>query len=158
VRIKRYEAEEGKLPLILRQVRIDLGEDAVVKTRRYRKGGVLGLGSKSYVEVVAGVDDSPVGRAMTAVREPVAPPVSIIPPKTVSKPRIERQRGFPMDAAQSPEMAKLKREVELLKDMLASEGGKAASESVENFPVITRAVEPDGLISCKDLRNRLGEN
>lgn len=47
----------------MRQVRIDLGEDAVVKTRKFRRGGVLGLGAKNYVEVVAGVDDRPVSRS-----------------------------------------------------------------------------------------------
>jgi flagellar biosynthesis protein FlhF len=158
VRIKRYEAEEEKLPLILRQVRIDLGEDAVVKTRRYRKGGVLGFGSKSFVEVVAGIDDTPIGRTATAVREPTIPPVSVIPTKTVARPIVENQRRPPLRNDESPEMAKLKREVELLKDMLASEGGRAASESVVNVPVITQTVEADGMISCKDLRNRLCEN
>lgn len=56
MRIKRYEAEERDLPRIIRQIRRDLGENAVVKTRRYKKGGVLGLGGKAMVEVYAGVE------------------------------------------------------------------------------------------------------
>ncbi|HDS29529.1 MAG TPA: flagellar biosynthesis protein FlhF, partial [Firmicutes bacterium] len=56
MRIKRYEAEERELPKIIRQIRRDLGENAVVKTRRFKKGGVLGIGGKSMVEVFAGVD------------------------------------------------------------------------------------------------------
>jgi flagellar biosynthesis protein FlhF len=56
MRIKRYEGEERELPRLIRQVRRDLGENAVVKTRRYKKGGVLGFGGKSMVEVYAGVE------------------------------------------------------------------------------------------------------
>jgi flagellar biosynthesis protein FlhF len=56
MRIKRYEAEERELPKIIRQIRRDLGDNAVVKTRRFKKGGMLGLGGKSMVEVFAGVE------------------------------------------------------------------------------------------------------
>ena len=56
MRIKRYEGEERDLPRIIRQVRRDLGENAVVKTRRFKKGGLLGVGGKSMVEVYAGIE------------------------------------------------------------------------------------------------------
>jgi len=56
MRIKRYEGEEKDLPRIIRQIKRDLGENAVVKTRRYRKGGVLGVGGKPMVEVYAGIE------------------------------------------------------------------------------------------------------
>jgi flagellar biosynthesis protein FlhF len=56
MRIKRYEAEEKELPRVIRQIRHDLGENAVMKTRRYKKGGILGLGGKPMVEVYAGID------------------------------------------------------------------------------------------------------
>jgi flagellar biosynthesis protein FlhF len=56
MRIKRYDAEERDLPRIIRQIRRDLGENAVMKTRRYKKGGILGFGGKAMVEVYAGVD------------------------------------------------------------------------------------------------------
>jgi len=56
MRIKRYEGEEKELPRIIRQVKRDLGENAVVKTRRYKRGGVLGLGGRLMVEVYAGVE------------------------------------------------------------------------------------------------------
>ncbi|MCK4720696.1 hypothetical protein KAU08_08555, partial [bacterium] len=56
MRIKRYEGDEKDLPRIIRRVKRDLGENAVVKTRRYKKGGVLGIGAKSKVEVYAGIE------------------------------------------------------------------------------------------------------
>jgi flagellar biosynthesis protein FlhF len=56
MRIKRYEAEERELPRVIRQIKRDLGDNAVMKTRRYKKGGLLGLGGKPMVEVYAGVD------------------------------------------------------------------------------------------------------
>jgi flagellar biosynthesis protein FlhF len=56
MRIKRYEAEEKELPRIIRQIRRDLGENAVVKTKRFRKGSILGMGGKPMVEVYAGVE------------------------------------------------------------------------------------------------------
>jgi len=158
VRIKRYEAEEEKLPLIMRQVRIDLGEEAIVKTRRYKKGGILGFGARGFVEVVAGVDDSPVRRTVEKEKEP--PPISVIPPKTfpprasgaIPSTRVNLKTG------DDPELAKLRREVTLLKDMLTSGGGGAAFEQVEEIPVMTQTVEPDGMISCRDLRNRFTES
>jgi flagellar biosynthesis protein FlhF len=48
--------------------------------------------------------------------------------------------------------------VTLLRDLLQSGGGKAAFETAEDVPIITKTVEPDGMISCKDLRNRLSES
>jgi flagellar biosynthesis protein FlhF len=158
VRIKRYEAEEEKLPLIMRQVRIDLGEDAVVKTRRFRKGGVLGFGARTYVEVVAGVDDTPVRSAAVKTRE--SPPVSIIPPRGIpAKPVVGQPRGkVSLRTPEDPELAKLRREVALLKDMLASGNEQAVFETAEDVPVITQTVEPDGMISCRDLRNRFMES
>lgn len=158
VRIKRYEAEEMKLPFIMRQIRIDLGEDAIVKTRRYKKGGILGFGAKSYIEVVAGVDDSPIRR--TPEREDARPPVSVIPPKTIP-PRASGEKfsgRVALKTRDDPELDKLRREVSLLKDMLISGGEQAACETVEDMPVITQDVEPDGMISCRDLRNRLMES
>jgi flagellar biosynthesis protein FlhF len=56
MRIKRYEGDEKDLPRIIRQVKRDLGENAVVKTRRYKKGGVLGIGAKNMVEIYAGIE------------------------------------------------------------------------------------------------------
>ena len=56
MRIKRYEAEEKDLPRIIRQVKRDLGENAVVKTRRYRRGGLLGIGGRAMIEVYAGIE------------------------------------------------------------------------------------------------------
>lgn len=56
MRIKRYEGDEKDLPRIIRRVKRDLGENAVVKTRRYKKGGVLGIGAKNMVEVYAGIE------------------------------------------------------------------------------------------------------
>jgi flagellar biosynthesis protein FlhF len=56
MRIKRYEGEEKDLPRIIRQIKRDLGENAVVKTRRYKKGGLLGMGGKGMVEVYAGIE------------------------------------------------------------------------------------------------------
>lgn len=78
MRIKRYDAEEKDLPRVIRQIKRDLGENAVVKTRRYRKGGILGLGGRAMVEVVAGVErdldpgsraDAEKSAAMTALLE-----------------------------------------------------------------------------------------
>lgn len=156
MRIKRYEAEEEKLPLIMRQVRIDLGEDAVVKTRRFKKGGVLGLGAKNYVEVVAGVDDRPVARSTERPRE--SAPVSIIPPKPRPQYEGPPPRAIGQPAREAPEFTQLKREIALLKDLIASGGNKAVFETTQEMPIITESVGPDGMISCKDLRNRLAES
>jgi len=158
VRIKRYEAEEEKLPLIMRQVRLDLGEDAVVKTRRFKRGGLFGLGSKSYVEVVAGVDDRPVPKAPPKAKEPS--PISVIPTKGRTK--LYVPPGFSPGVEyrpEDPELAKLKREVALLKDLLETGGPRAKFETVHDVPpIITETVGPDGMVSCKDLRNRLAES
>jgi len=73
MRIKRYEGEEKELPRIIRQIKRDLGENAVVKTRRYKKGGLLGLGAKPMVEVYAGVERDLSG---DSGRKPETPPLS----------------------------------------------------------------------------------
>ena len=157
MRIKRYEAEEEKLPLIMRQVRIDLGEDAVVKTRRYRKGGVFGIGAKSYIEVVAGVDDTPIAPAPEKPATSHAVPISYIPTKATRRAdETFRTTLRTQRKDDDEELKKLKREVLLLKDLISSGGQKADFETVD-VPVITRTVEPDGMISCRDLRNRFAE-
>jgi len=70
MRIKRYEAEEKDLPKVIRQIKRDLGENAVVKTRRYKKGGVLGLGGKPMVEVYAGVERDLTSEARDMAKDP----------------------------------------------------------------------------------------
>ncbi len=73
MRIKRYEGEEKELPRIIRQIKRDLGENAVVKTRRYKRGGLLGIGGRAMVEVYAGIE-----RDLSAEARDMAenPPVS----------------------------------------------------------------------------------
>ncbi len=56
MRIKRYEAEERDLPKVIRQIKRELGDEAVMKTRRFKKGSVLGIGGKAMVEVFAGIE------------------------------------------------------------------------------------------------------
>ncbi len=70
MRIKRYEGEEKELPRIIRQIKRDLGENAVVKTRRYKKGGLLGIGGRSMVEVYAGVERDLSAEARDLARKP----------------------------------------------------------------------------------------
>ncbi len=70
MRIKRYESEERELPKIIRQIKRDLGENAVVKTRRFKKGGMLGIGGKPMVEVFAGIDRDLEAEAKDLVTNP----------------------------------------------------------------------------------------
>ena len=73
MRIKRYEGDEKDLTRIIRQVKRDLGENAVVKTRRYKKGGVLGIGAKNMVEVYAGIErDLSTGSRLNPSNAPVS--------------------------------------------------------------------------------------
>ncbi|MBI3911637.1 MAG: flagellar biosynthesis protein FlhF [Armatimonadetes bacterium] len=59
MKIKRFEAESA--PAALRLARAALGDEAVVlQTRRVRVGGLLRLGGRERVEVLAAVDSSPV--------------------------------------------------------------------------------------------------
>ena len=73
MRIKRYEAEERDLPKIIRQIRRELGENAVVKTRRFKKGGVMGIGGKAMVEVFAGVERDLEAEAKDMAENPPIP-------------------------------------------------------------------------------------
>ncbi|MFA5879991.1 MAG: flagellar biosynthesis protein FlhF [Candidatus Margulisiibacteriota bacterium] len=55
MRIKKYQAVN--IEDALTQVKSDFGLEAVIlKSQNIKKGGILGLGSKSYVEITAGID------------------------------------------------------------------------------------------------------
>ncbi len=56
MKIKKYVVEDVKEAL--KQIKYDLGEDAVIlQTRKFKKGGFLGLGSKLMYEVTAVAED-----------------------------------------------------------------------------------------------------
>ncbi|MUV39943.1 Flagellar biosynthesis protein FlhF [Lentibacillus sp. JNUCC-1] len=59
MKIKKYTAPT--MPEAMKQVRKELGADAVIlQSRETKKGGFLGIFQKNYIEVVAALDPSPV--------------------------------------------------------------------------------------------------
>lgn len=72
VRIKRYEGEAEALDALLDRIEREMGPEALLETREYVKGGVLGVGGKRMVEIIATLEvDSPAGHGALA-REPSA--------------------------------------------------------------------------------------
>lgn len=64
VRIKRYESEAEALDALLDRIEREMGPEALLETREYVKGGVLGVGGKRMVEIIATLEvDSPAGPA-----------------------------------------------------------------------------------------------
>jgi len=54
VRVKRYEARIEDYGDLLARIKDEMGSDVLVQTRRFRKGGLLGLfGVQDWVEVLA---------------------------------------------------------------------------------------------------------
>lgn len=53
VRIKRYEGEAEALDALLDRIEREMGPEALLETREYVKGGVLGVGGKRMVEIIA---------------------------------------------------------------------------------------------------------
>ncbi|MDY6351260.1 MAG: flagellar biosynthesis protein FlhF, partial [Selenomonas sp.] len=58
MQIKVYKAATVKEAM--QQVKEELGADAVIlHTKKYREGGILGIGAKEVVEVTAALEDAP---------------------------------------------------------------------------------------------------
>ena len=75
-RIKRYETEDGRYDELLARIEAEMGPEAQLETRRFRRGGFLGLfGGRWMIEVVAvlEVQHQPAS-APAATPEPVAEP------------------------------------------------------------------------------------
>lgn len=74
MQLKRFKGRE--LPDVMRQVREDLGPDAVIlHTKTARPGGLMRYLHGSAVEVVAAVDDrGPAPRTVVSTPDPVQPP------------------------------------------------------------------------------------
>ena len=58
MKIKRYEGPEMDLPKLMHQVKQDLGDNAIIKTQTFKKGGFLGVGGQRWVRILAGVEES----------------------------------------------------------------------------------------------------
>ncbi|BAC13532.1 flagellar biosynthesis protein FlhF [Oceanobacillus iheyensis] len=59
MKIKKYTAPT--MPEVMKEVRKDFGTDAVIlQSKEVKKGGLLGMFKKTFIEVVAGVDPEPV--------------------------------------------------------------------------------------------------
>lgn len=57
MKIKRYEGPETDLPRLMLQVKQDLGDNAIIKTQSFKKGGFLGIGGTRWVRILAGVEE-----------------------------------------------------------------------------------------------------
>ncbi|HET7578453.1 MAG TPA: flagellar biosynthesis protein FlhF [Bacillales bacterium] len=70
MKVKKYRA--GTMPEAMKQIRTDLGGDAIIlNTREVEKGGFLGFFSKKYLEVVAAVDPDALSEPAEEVSRPV---------------------------------------------------------------------------------------
>jgi flagellar biosynthesis protein FlhF len=67
MRLKNFRADS--MPAALDQVKQQLGPDAVVvRTRTYKRGGLLGIGARRIVEITAGINDSPTHNSNESAR------------------------------------------------------------------------------------------
>ena len=73
MKVKRYRAEDRATAL--KQIRADLGSDAViVHEHRVRTGGVFGMFGRVEVEILAAVEERPVAARPPAPGGPAAKP------------------------------------------------------------------------------------
>lgn len=57
MKIKRYEGPEKDLQKLILQAKRELGENMIYDTQTFVKGGILGLGGKKWVRILAGVEE-----------------------------------------------------------------------------------------------------
>lgn len=55
-RVKRYEAQLDQFDALLARIEAEMGPNARLETREFRRGGVMGLGAQRMVEVIATVN------------------------------------------------------------------------------------------------------
>ncbi len=68
----------------MEQVKAELGSDAVIlHTKKYKDGGVFGLGSQEIVEVTAAIEEEPAGRKASKSAVPPAPQPAAYPAASV---------------------------------------------------------------------------
>lgn len=58
MKIKRYEGPESDLPRLMLQVKQDLGDNAIIQTQSFKKGGFLGIGGTRWVRILAGIEEN----------------------------------------------------------------------------------------------------
>lgn len=89
MKIKRFVAND--MQEALAKVKSVLGNDAIIlQTRRFRKGGILGLFGRSFVEVTAAVDEDD-KRPRPSYEIPFLPPNTAVLPKADLDPELKKE-------------------------------------------------------------------
>ncbi|HLQ73855.1 MAG TPA: flagellar biosynthesis protein FlhF [Bacillota bacterium] len=108
MRVKKYVAPS--MPEAMKKIRAELGTDAVIlNSKKVQSGGFLGLFKKSHIEVVAGIDPSP-----------------------LSTNRTERKLPTPVESKEQPMVEdSIMKELQQMKQLIAKQNGSGQ----DVFPV-----------------------
>ena len=142
MQIKEYES--FTLKECLQQVRNDLGPDAVIlETRKFRKGGLMGMGARDAVCIVAATgitvhnDQLPAGKEPSAVRREVAAPPADTPrsqqiPSTSARPMFDGTSAM-SDTSTRPSQAAIGRSNDVPRSATSGQVSSAAAAAARNL-------------------------
>jgi flagellar biosynthesis protein FlhF len=114
MKIKRYEGPEMDLPKLMHQVKQDLGDNAIIKTQTFKKGGFLGVGGQRWVRILAGVEESSShnGRDSSESR------MHFDPPRKLTDQELKPERPITVNFDDSPALKGILQELKTLKESI----------------------------------------
>ena len=146
MKLKKYIVKD--ITEAMRMIKEDLGDDAVIlSTRKIRKGGFLGIGSKTFFEVTAVVDEKEQPKKPKKIgREDIYKLQEIL-----MKNRLERAKEIEPEAPSgiSAEMEKIKEMISELKMMVLSGRKESVPPGIEKIMDALQYHDVDGEITIK---------
>ncbi len=146
MKLKKYIVKD--ITEAMRMIKEDLGDDAVIlSTRKIRKGGFLGIGSKTFFEVTAVVDEKEQPKKPKKIgREDIYKLQEIL-----MKNRLERAKEIEPEAPSgiSAEMEKIKEMISELKMMVLSGRKESVPPGIEKIMDALQYHDVDGEIIIK---------
>ena len=115
MKIKRYEGPETDLPTLMLRVKKDLGDNAVIKTQSFKKGGFLGIGGTRWVRILAGVEEQNISNGE---RPGVQEKITNKSPRRFSEDDIRKDRRVEVNLDNSPAIKGIMDELKTLRESI----------------------------------------
>ncbi|MFH1515969.1 MAG: hypothetical protein ABIG42_10985, partial [bacterium] len=115
MKIKRYEGPETDLPTLMLRVKKDLGDNAVIKTQSFKKGGFLGIGGTRWVRILAGVEEQNISNGE---RPGVQEKITNESPRRFSEDDIRKDRRVEVNLDNSPAIKGIMDELKTLRESI----------------------------------------
>lgn len=128
MRIKKFSA--GTLNEAKEKMREELGDDAIIlNSRKVERGGILGLGSSEYYEIVAAIDDKPDKK-----------PVSINSTSTSNPDVLENLRQLASKFEQKRKLESLSNQIMSTNNVVVPDSSRLQQELIEVKSVLGEVV------------------